>query len=144
MTPDSAKKYFFTPLTTSCEVLSTRLLCLKLCYLTAACCSSGQLTAVAQCLWLRIMSTAWARSSTVPSAVTVGCLSSLGLRGGGTQRHGEGRAGTGHRNKHQTVDVYCLLWIPIRHHHSEDNSSWGPHKKTDNKDIKLYYQQQNT
>lgn len=36
----------------------------------------------AQRLWLRIMSTAWARSSTVPSAVTVGCLSSLGLREG--------------------------------------------------------------
>lgn len=33
-----------------------------------------------QRLWLRITSTAWARLSTVPSAVTVGCVSSLGLR----------------------------------------------------------------
>ena len=33
-----------------------------------------------QCLWLRIMSTAWARLSTVPSAVTVECFSSQGLR----------------------------------------------------------------
>lgn len=37
-------------------------------------------------LWLRIMSTAWARLSTVPSAVTVGCLSSLGLQEGKQKR----------------------------------------------------------
>lgn len=78
----------------SCQHSYSAKLCLL--QLSSADCAS-------QCLWQRIMSTAWARSSTVPSAVTVGCLSSLGLSGGGTQRQREGRAGTGNINKQQTV-----------------------------------------